>query len=277
MGHRKVSEMTWLQKSKEGMQFFVLIFGACWGIYTFIYKDIIVPASRPPAVTLVATLDELDRADGMIVVRAHLLVANRGDAKVWVPALWWQVYGVSFSEEDHTAPQFANHALPLLGRGDESVSRFSSISRFEVVAAGRVPDYEVWYQPKDETVHEQLFRVPEEQFDALQILVHAYITKGITTFAPTRWAITDDGELMPTLMIKQTGWFARSFTGWSKDHTSRAMPFEPDANPTHKKLDRDDLAHNVTTASLRIKSKASTVTATEQMMRRGVGHRELVR
>jgi len=47
-------------------------------------------------VTLAATLEELDRADGMILVRAHIAVANHGDAKVWVPALWWHVYGVSF-------------------------------------------------------------------------------------------------------------------------------------------------------------------------------------
>jgi len=59
---------------------------AGFGIYQFIYKDIIVPARRPPAVTLAATLEELDRADGMILVRAHIAVANHGTPKYGLPA-----------------------------------------------------------------------------------------------------------------------------------------------------------------------------------------------
>src|SRR5215467_3258696 len=82
------------QKLKDGMQLILLIFGTSWGIYTFVYKDIIVPANRPPAVTLAAMVEELDRADGMILIRVRVVVANRGDGKVWVPALWWNVYGV---------------------------------------------------------------------------------------------------------------------------------------------------------------------------------------
>jgi hypothetical protein len=34
------------------------VFGAAWGIYTFVYKDIIVPARRPPAVNPAAQMDE---------------------------------------------------------------------------------------------------------------------------------------------------------------------------------------------------------------------------
>lgn len=237
------------QKFKEGAQFFLIIFGASWGIYTFIYKDIIVPAKRPPAITLAVTLDELDHADGMILVRAHLVVANRGDAKVWVPALWWNVYGVSFGGEDRTSSEFANEVRPLLQRGDEGVSRFSNIRLAEIVAAGRVPDHELWYQPKDESVHEQLFLVPEGRFDAVQVYVNAYIIKSIDEFAPTRWAINEEGVLEPTLLLKQTG--------WDKD-SSRVLPFEPETSRTHRKAaDREDAGLNFTTASLRIKPKAS--------------------
>ncbi len=253
-------QMTWVQKSKEGMQLFLLIFGAGFGVYQFIYKDIIVPAKRPPAVTLTATLDELDRADGMVLVRAHLVVANRGDAKVWVPALWWNVYGVSFSGEDRPVTQFASDVQPLLERQDESVSRFSSIRSSEIVAAGRVPDHELWYQPKDESVHEELFLVPEGRFDVLQIYVDAYITKNIAELAPTRWEINGEGVLTPTLLLKQTG--------WDKD-PSRVVPFAPETNRAHRKaLDREDAGHDFTTASLRIKAKASMARTTPPSTRR---------
>jgi len=239
------------KKVKEGVQFFLLLFGAGFGIYQFIYKDIYVPSRRPPAVTLAATLEELDRADGMILVRAHLTVANHGDAKVWVPALWWEVYGVSFSGEDRTAEEFAKKVRPFMERGDESFSRFSSMRQVEVAAAGRIPEYEYWYQPKDETVHEQLFLVPEGKFDVLQIYVDAYIIKSIDDFAPTRWEMNKDGVLTPTLLVKQKG--------WDKDHPERVMPFEPESNALQRKRsEKEDAGHNSATASLRLKPKAAT-------------------
>jgi hypothetical protein len=226
------------QRFRESVQFFLIIFGACWGIYTFIYKDIIVPARRPPAVTLTATLEELDGADGMILVRAHLVVANRGDNKVWVPALWWNVYGEGLGGEDRTPSQFAEDVRPLLKRGDEGVSRFSNVRSVEIVAAGRVPDYELWYQPRDETVHEQLFLVPEGRFDVVQIKVYAYILKSIDEFAPTRWEIGEEGWLTPTLMLKQAG--------WDKD-SSRVLPFAPEADATHRKVtEREGAGMNFT-------------------------------
>jgi hypothetical protein len=249
------SAMTF-QKLKDGVQFILLIFGATWGVYTFIYKDIIVPAKRPPAVTLAASVEELDRADGMILVRAHITVANRGDAKVWVPALWWNVYGMRFGGDDRTLSQFIDYARPLLQHGDGIVSRFSNIRSVEIVAAGYYPDLELWYQPKDETVHEQLFLVPEGRFDTLHIFLDAYIIKDIDQLAATRWEMTNEGLLTPTLMLKQKG--------WDKD-SSRVEPFVPETNKGHRKmLDAEDAGHDFTTASVRIKPKSSAMNPGEQ-------------
>jgi hypothetical protein len=245
-----------LQKLKDGVQVILLIFGTYWGVYTFIYKDIWVPAMRPPALTLATTAEELDRADGMILIRVHLVAANRGDAKVWVPALWWNVYGVSLRGDDRTLSQFITDKRPQLQGSNGSVSRFSDIRSIEIVAAGYNPDFELWYQPKDETVHEQLFLVPEGRFDVVQIYVDAFITKNIDGLAPTRWEINDKGELTPTLLLKQKG--------WERDST-RVVPFEPEANRDHRAmLDRGDAGHDFTTASLRIKPGSSAVKPEEQ-------------
>lgn len=238
------------QKFKESAQFFAILFAGFWGVYTFIYKDIIVPARRPPAVTLTAKIEELNRADGMILVRAQLVVANRGDAKVWVPTLWWNVYGVSYGREDRTASRFTTDVRPLLQRGDQSVSRFSNVRLVEIVAAGRVPNHEYWFQPNDEAIQEQLFFVPESQFDAVQVYFEANIFKSIDEFAPPRWELREDG-LMPTLLLKQSG--------WEKD-SSRVVPLAPETDRTHKQaVDRADAGHNVATASLWIRSVSKSL------------------
>jgi hypothetical protein len=249
MDEKKIKP-NWIQKFKDGLQISLLLFGTLFGIYQFIYKDIIVPSKRPPAVTLTATLDEMGRADGMILVRAHLVVANRGEAKVWVPALWWQVVGVSFNGEDRGADQYAKDVRPLLERGEESVARYSSIKRVDFAASGRVPDYELWYQPKDETVHEQLFLVPEKDFDVLQMYAYADITKSIAEFAPTRWDIDATGQLNPTLLVKQSG--------WSKDYPERVLPFEPEKDAAQRKQgDKNNAGQTFTTASLMVKANTS--------------------
>ena len=235
------------QRLKEGLQLFILAFGAVLGFYQFVYVQIIVPSRRPPAVTLAVTLEELDRADGMILVRAHLIVRNASDTKVWVPALWWNVYGVSFNGEARTPAEYAAVAAPLVKGSETSFTRYSSVRRAEVVASGRVPDFEYWYQPRDETTHEQLFLVPEGAFDVLQIFAEADITKSLDRFAPTRWVVDDEGVLSSALMLKADG--------WAEEHQDRVRPFVPNNEKDQRVLigDQTDAGHNETTASIRLK------------------------
>jgi len=103
----------------------------------------------------------------------------------------------------------------------------------------------------------------------VQVYVNAYILKSIGEFAPTRWAINEEGVLEPTLLLKQTGWDKLlKQIGWDKD-SSRVLPFEPETSRTHRKVaDREDAGLNFTTASLRIKPKASTAKATERNTKR---------
>src|SRR5262249_20312730 len=144
--------------------------------------------------------------------------------------------------------QFVNDTRPLLQDSNGSISRFSSIRSSEIIAAGYEPEYEVWYQPKDETVHERLFLVPEERFDAVKIDVEADCFKNINELAQTRWEMDDDGQLTPILLLKQKG--------WDKD-SSRVARFTPDTNRDHRAMYYSENAgHNSTVASLRIKPKS---------------------
>jgi hypothetical protein len=158
---------------------------------------------------------------------------------------------VSFSAEDRSATDFAEEARRLLQKGDGDVARFSKTKSREVVAAGYVPDHDRWYQPKDESIHEHLFRVPEGRFHVVQMYVNAYIFKSISELAPTRWAIDDQGRLTPTLMLKKTKWGDKA--------SSDAEPFAPETNAAHRKMsDREDAGENLAVASLQLTPKAST-------------------
>lgn len=76
-----------LQRIKDWLQIILLVFGAAWGIYTFVYKEIIVPSRRPAALRVTATLEEVGRKKDMLLVRARIVVSNQSDTKIYAPAL----------------------------------------------------------------------------------------------------------------------------------------------------------------------------------------------
>jgi hypothetical protein len=87
----------------------------------------------------------------------------------------------------------------------------------------------------------------------VQVSVSAYIFKNIDKLAPTRWDISEEGWLAPTLLVKQRG--------WNKD-SSHVVPFAPETRRTHwRSSHREDTGMNFTTASLRIKPKAPSAKA----------------
>lgn len=237
------SPSTRFTRLKERTQFALLLFGAAWGIYTFVYKDIIVPSRRPPALQLSVTLDELGRSDGMILVRARLVVINSGQATVWVPALWWQAYAIDFTKIDANVSEFVETARERLQGGTEGVSRLADIRAAEIVAIGREASFEYWYHPGDKTTHEQLFHVPEGGgFDVVVVYFDTYALKSIEDFAPTEWQVGADGWLNPILVVKEKGW---------DEDPSRVTRLDPDSVPAHRRLlARLAAGHNDATASL---------------------------
>jgi hypothetical protein len=108
-----------------------------------------------------------------------------------------------------------------------------------------------WYQPKDETVHQQLLLVSEGRFDVLQIQVDANITKSTDQFEATEWSIDDEGTLTPIMQVKQKRWY---------ESRAAVVPFQPETEMRHRRIgESHDAGHNSTSASLRLKPGSSTV------------------
>ncbi len=223
-------------------QLIIMILGLFWGYWEFSYKEQ-QRQLEPPAISVTAKLEELDRQDCMVLVRAHLDVTNRANGKAWVPALWWNIYGISLQGEENTVPEFVKATQTGLKSGLEEqrqgYARFSSVIKWEIVAVGRNLDFEYYFNINDEARLEDLFLVPEDKFDYLQIAVQAYVARSIEAFNPTLWKVEGDGVLLARLDSKKEG------------------PIDEENGAHRELLERYNVAANIDVASLRLKPSKS--------------------
>jgi hypothetical protein len=70
----------------------------------------------------------------------------------------------------------------------------------------KLPSNTTWYDPADETTHEQLFYVPASGYDAVQLQVEFNVMRSIEDLAPEKWTVSPDGSLFPHVYLKMPGW-----------------------------------------------------------------------
>jgi hypothetical protein len=185
---------------REWTQFGILLFATGWGVYTFVYKETILPARRPATLTVTASLEELGRTEDKALIRLRVHAVNRTDRKVYVPALWYSVTGLKLAEQS-TAPEEYRSQIEYAPQA-ELQARYSAIAAADVVAVGtilnRVTDY---YEPTDETTNEVLFEVPLQPYDALQARAQFFLTRETDGLSLSGWNVSERGELDPQLLL----------------------------------------------------------------------------
>lgn len=220
---------------REWVQFGILVFATAWGVYTFILKDIIRPAQRPTALELTTTLEEVGRSASSRMIRIRIVCSNPSDRRIYIPALWYTVWGHKLAEQDQEGFLHAvESAEPRTIAG-----RYARIVRTDVVASGRVwVDSDTWYDPHDRTTDEAIFSVPVKLFDFLESRVDYWFLTDIGMIGKPRWELQRDGSWVPILTVKS-------------QEGSRLEDFDPTSNPRHRKLElTNQLGQNRSVASL---------------------------
>ena len=77
----------WLDSAviRDAIQAFALLVAAVWGGYTFVYKEVVVPARQPAALVVTPTLEAIGRRGDLVLARATFHMVNRSDSKVYAP------------------------------------------------------------------------------------------------------------------------------------------------------------------------------------------------
>jgi hypothetical protein len=186
---------------RDVLQAFALLIAALWGLYTFVYKEVIVPRNRPAALVVTPTLEAIGRQGDMVLARATFQMTNTSASKVYAPAIWYTIRGLKLEGVEQDDSTY----LRRLGQDAQKPypsARFSQFSAVEVVGTGKLSaEVDTWFEPGAEQRVEQILLIPAGRYDAAQIQVQALISKDVHEVKEIRWRTTAAGDLDPRLVF----------------------------------------------------------------------------
>jgi|GEM_PF-3022523 len=228
---RAVERLGWLTAQdararvlRDVLQAFALLIAAAWGLYTFVYKEVIVPRNRPAALVVTPVLEAIGRRGNMVLARATFEMANHSESKVYVPAMWYSVRGLKLEgvEQDDSTYLRTNREN---AEKPYATARFSQFSVVELVGSGKVnTEVEYWFEPGAEQRVEQLLYIPADRYDAAQLQVEYLLTKDIHELKEIRWRTTDQGDLDPRLVFSaDSRWYGGGAPAAIADTSARYL------------------------------------------------------
>jgi hypothetical protein len=199
---------------REWIQFGILIFATVWGVYTFVLRDVLRPAQRPTALEVTTTLQEIGQSAGNRLIQIRIVSGNPTDRRIYIPALWYTVWGRKVGKRDPARFLGAVDSAPLRS----ATARHAEITGNEVVASGRIYiENANWYEPHDKTTEEDVFAVPAQLYDFLVLEVQYFATRDTVGSGPPQWQLQPDGSWLPTLPNISQDWERKTGAGhnWS--------------------------------------------------------------
>ena len=193
----------WLDSAvlRDAIQAVALLLAAVWGVYTFVYKEVVLPAKQPAALVVTPSLEAIGRRGDLVLARATFHMVNHSHSKVYVPAMWYAVRGLKLeavTPEDTTYLRENRDAASK----PYPTARFSQYTASDVIATGKVStEVETWFEPEAEQRVEHLLYIPADRYDAAQLGVEYLISKDIGDVREIRWRTTEAGDLEPRLVF----------------------------------------------------------------------------
>jgi hypothetical protein len=147
----------------------------------------------------------------------RITARNPTSRRIYVPAFWFTVKGVSLARADMTATDQAASLARI--EGDELVSTYAPSTPSEVVAQRRIVfDKSAWWEPQDKTNDECIFAIPKERFDFLEMRVSYLSTRFGNDIGAVRWDTTRSGEWKANLVLSPS--VGKTVENWSTDTAS---------------------------------------------------------
>jgi hypothetical protein len=169
--------------------------------YQFYFREVLREERKPTALAIEAKLEQVGRRDDLVLVRIVVRASNPSDRRIYVPAFWYTLYGMSLSDRA-CAESIPWHRLQ--GSSDRMViASYNTLRNTEVVAQRRMFGELAWWEPRDVTNFEDIVALPADRFDYAKLYVtyqHGRSMAGLDEARPVVWTIAQDGEWFPLMM-----------------------------------------------------------------------------
>jgi hypothetical protein len=181
-----------------------IVLAAAWGVYTFIYTQILAPKAAPVNITVDLSLKKISPSDTKEGIRRHLVpvemrisAKNPSTREVYLLSSSWIAWGVKVHDNgDQPLDDFLNPSPIIPANVADFVARHAAVSAVEVVAfGGLLSDNSL--KPNEISSRTLIFYVHPNEYDSLQ--VQAYIpTVSSAGLVDLEWKLQDNG-LVPTM------------------------------------------------------------------------------
>lgn len=156
------------------MQSLGILVAAVWGVYTFIYLDIIVPHTSPVNVSLdiaaKKTLPPNNRANSFITMQVDVTAENPSTRSVSVLPGIWLAYGkkVGYTPDESN---FKENLYTALNTHNEMyVEKYMKTYDLELVAGGNLFHDNI-LNPKERKTRNFVFFVPNKKYDLIEVRI----------------------------------------------------------------------------------------------------------
>lgn len=172
-----------------------IFIAAAWGVYTFIYKEIVVPKAAPINTSLSLEIKKVDSMSdaathGRLSLSIVVSAANPSTRAVDLFHSVWLVYGYRGKDKDVLDLKVAQEALNSDDLRMES--RFSENEKISLVAAGRLFEDEK-LEPGEKIGRTEILFLPSGRFDSVE-LVALVPSAANTGDLKLRWTLHGDGD-----------------------------------------------------------------------------------
>ncbi len=179
-----------------------IIIAAAWGVYTFVYQEIIIPKSAPVNITINLQLQKVgannlkSRTDGNLeAVEIKVLATNPSSRIVYLLPSYWVAYGMAVNPIDENS--FTARSNAALESAFNYSERYSEVSSTSVIAIGRLFSDDV-LKPGETTMRTVIFHIPAHKYDLLEVSSYIPATSAHGKYE-LKWHLNDNSMIDATL------------------------------------------------------------------------------
>lgn len=158
------------------VQITAIAIAAIWGIYTFLYTQVLVPKSAPINITMGLELKKAAEppqitkgaVPALLPVEVHVSAKNPSSREVYLLPNFWVAYGIKITPSAITEDPFKQGLVISATTGTGSVQRHAKESAPTIVAYGRLLTDDV-LKPNEGADRRMIFYVPPEEYDLIRV------------------------------------------------------------------------------------------------------------
>ena len=210
---KEISVVTNFQKRNFGenlntwVQTIGILIAAGWGVWTFVYKEIKIPASAPTNISLNLQLKRVEKVGNQKsfdIIEMKVSATNPSSRVCYILSSAWAAYGIKLTYSNYTnIDSFYKLGTYVLNTHmGHYIEKHSSLEMDSLVAVGNLFRDE-FIEPSESITTTIVFHVPRNEYDILE--VHAYMPSvGLKNRVSLKWSLDEKG-LHPNVYLLKDG------------------------------------------------------------------------